>query len=92
MDSSKVLCLTACSQVYPTLSEISWSVPGTDSNKHFNTTEAQFKRKHHKYFVPSYALSEAQSEVAAYHDQSVIRYLLFPSFAGNTWNHGKNLW
>lgn len=92
MDSGKVLCLTACGQVYPTLSEISHSVQGTGSNNHFNTTEGQFKRKQHKYFVPFYALSENQPEVAAYHKQCVIRYLLYPSFAGNTWNHGKNLW
>lgn len=92
MDSGKVLCLTACSQVYLTLSEISHSVQGTGSNRHFNTTEAQLKRKQQKYFVPFCALSEAQPEVAAYREQSVIRNLLFPPFAWNTWNHGKNLW
>lgn len=87
-----MLCLTVCSQVYPILSEISHSVKGTGSNKHFHATEAQLNRKHQKYFVPFCALSEAQPRVAAYHKQGVIRYLLFPLFTGNTWNHGKNLW
>lgn len=49
--------------------------------KHFNS-EAPLKRKHHKYVVLFSALSEAQFEVAAYHNQSVIRCLLFPVFTG----------
>jgi len=43
MDFGKVLCLTACSQVYPTLSEVSHSVQGTGSNNHFNTNEASLR-------------------------------------------------